>query len=93
MGADHIGEECRSGPQVTLLGHEHINDLPILVNGPVDVSPGTGDLHIRLVDEPVTAYPVAAWPGRVDEQRGEPLDPSVEGHMVDLDTAFCEELL
>ena len=56
----------------------------------VDVSPGPRDLHVGLVDEPVTTHAMAAWPGRVDGQRREPLDPSVEGHVVDLDASLSE---
>src|SRR5664280_1414394 len=93
MGGDRRGEEpCRS-LQVSLLGHEHVDDLPILVNGPVDVSPGPRHLHVSLIDEPVTADAVAAWAGRVDEQGRESLNPSEQGHMVDLDTPFGEEFL
>ncbi len=32
-----------------------------------------------------------AWPGRVDEKRGEALDPSVDGDVVDVDAAFGED--
>jgi hypothetical protein len=64
-----------------------------LVNGPVDVSPGPGNLDVGLVDEPATTHAVAAWSGRVDEQWRESLDPSKQGHMVDLDASLSEELL
>src|ERR1019366_1586893 len=93
MGADRIGEERSRRPEVTLLGHEHVDDLPVLVNGPVDVSPGTGDLHIRLIDEPVTTHAMAAWPGRVDEQGREPLDPPEQGHVVDVDATLGKQFL
>ena len=67
--------------------------VPILVNGSVDVSPRAGDLHVDLVDKPVTADPVATWLGRIYQQRREPLDPPKQGHVVDLDTPLGEELL
>jgi hypothetical protein len=35
---------------------------------------------------------VAAWPGRVDQQRREALNPPEQGDVVDLDAAFGEEL-
>ena len=91
--ADRFGEELRGGLQGSPFGYERVDDLPILVNGPVDVSPGPGDLYVGLIDEPVTAHAVAAWPGRVDEQWCEPLDPPEQGHMVDLDAPFGEEFL
>src|ERR1039458_2004820 len=91
--ADRIGEEfCRSS-QITLLRHEHVDDLPVLVNGPIDVPPGPGDLHVGLIDKPVTTHDVAARPSRVDEQGREPLTPTEQGHVVNLDTAFSEQLL
>src|SRR5665213_3234224 len=50
--ADRIGEECCRSSQITLPGHEH-----------------------------------------VDEQGREPLNPPEQGHVVNLDTAFSEQLL
>jgi len=41
----------------------------------------------------VITHPVAARPGSVDVQWGEPLDPTEQGRVVDLDTAFSEQLL
>src|ERR1019366_5596833 len=69
------------------------DDLPVLVNGPIDVPPGPGDLHVGLIDKPVTTHAVAARPSRVDEQGREPLNPPDQGHVVNLDTAFSEQLL
>jgi hypothetical protein len=91
--ADRIGEECCRSSQITLPGHEHVDDLPVLVNGPIDVPPGPGDLHVGLIDKPVTTHDVAARPSRVDEQGREPLNPPEQGHVVNLDTAFSEQLL
>jgi hypothetical protein len=93
VGADRSGEEGRRCLQVTLFGHEYVDDLPVLINGPVDVSPGAGNPDVGLVDELVTTHTMAARPGRVDEQRREPLDPSKQRHMVDLDTSLREQLL
>ena len=93
VGGDRTGKErCRS-LQVTLLGQEHVDDLSVLVNCSVDVPPRPGDLHVGLVDEPVTTDAVATRPGRVHQQRREPLDPSIQGHMVDVDTPLGEEFL
>jgi hypothetical protein len=33
-----------------------------------------------------------AWPGGVGQQRREPLDPPINGDVVDLNAAFGEEL-
>jgi hypothetical protein len=91
MGSDHRGEELRGGLEVSLSGHEHVNGLPILVNGPVDVSPGPRHLHVRLVNEPASTHAVPAGLGRLDQQWRESLDPPVQGHVVDLDPAFGEQ--
>src|SRR5664280_1948350 len=64
---------------------------PELVNGPIDVPPGPGDLHVGLIDEPVAPDAVTARPSRFDEQVRESLDPPVQGHVVDLDATFGEQ--
>src|ERR1700712_1819346 len=47
----------------------------------------------RLVHEPPVTGGVPAGPGRVDQQRSEPLPPAVNGHVVDRDAAFGQQLL
>src|ERR1019366_912765 len=44
MCGDYRGEELPGGLQVSPRGHEYVDDLPISVNGPVDISPGPRDL-------------------------------------------------
>jgi hypothetical protein len=72
-------------------GDEDVDDLPELVDGPVDVPPVASDLHVGLVDLPAIADAVAAGPGGVGQQRREPLHPSIDRHVVDLDAALGEE--
>jgi hypothetical protein len=72
-------------------GDEDVDDLAELVDGPVDIPPPASDLHIGLVDLPAIADAVAAGPGGLGQQRREPLDPAVDGDVVDLDPAFGEE--
>jgi len=64
----------------------------VLVDGTVHVPPCAGDL-LGLIDEPPVADGVAAWPGRVDDQRREALHPPVQGDVVDVDAALGQELL
>jgi hypothetical protein len=76
-------------PAVSLLA-------PITANATVptvNVVPLTGDLRIRLVDLPAVADSVAARLGGVAQQRREAHHPTVDGHVVDLDTALTEQLL
>jgi hypothetical protein len=71
---------------------EHVDDLPRLIDRPVEVAPATGDLHIGLVHGPAISDPMAPGSGGLNEQRREPLDPPVDGDVVDLDAAFGEQL-
>jgi hypothetical protein len=41
-----------------------VDDLAVLVDRPVDVSPPSGDLHIVLIDVPTVADRVSARLGR-----------------------------
>ncbi len=76
-----------------MLGDEDVDDLAVLVDGPVDVPPHSGDLDVGLVDEPPIPDGAPARTGRVDQLRSELLDPPVQGHMVHLDAALGEDLL
>jgi hypothetical protein len=68
---------------VALRGDQHVDDLAELVDRTVDVAPPTGDLCVALIGLPAVADGVAAWPGGIDQQRREPLDPAVDGGVVD----------
>jgi hypothetical protein len=76
-----------------VLGDVHVDDLAVLVHRPIDVPPHSGDLDVGLVDEPPVPDGAPARTGRVDQLRGESLDPPVQGHMVHLDAALGEQLL
>jgi hypothetical protein len=45
------------------------------------------------VHEPAISYSVPAGAGGLGQQRREPLDPSVDGHVVDLNPSFSQQLL
>jgi hypothetical protein len=79
--------------RVTSGGDNHVDDLPELVDGAVQVPPPAGDLHIRLVHLPAVTDGVPARPGGIGEQGREPLDPPVDGDMVDLNAPFGEQFL
>jgi hypothetical protein len=79
---------------VPLLGHGYVDDLAELVDGAVEVTPPAGHLQVAFVDEPAIARCVPAWSGGAGEQRREPLRPPVaDRDMIDLDTAFGQQLL
>jgi hypothetical protein len=71
-------------------GCVHVDDLPELVDRPVEVHPPAGHLHVGLVHEPAVANPMPGKPGGVGQQRGKPLYPPVHGDVVHVDAAFGE---
>lgn len=85
---ERAGEEPAGGREVPLLGGQDVDDLAVLVDGPVEVHPPSGDLDVGFVDEPPVTRNVPAGPRGVDEQWREPLDPAVDRDVVDLDATF-----
>jgi hypothetical protein len=86
-----LGEEPAGSRQASLLRGQDVDDLPELVDRPVQIDPPPGDLDIGFVDEPAVPGGVAAGAGGVDERGGEPLDPSIHAHMINVYAAFCQE--
>jgi hypothetical protein len=86
-------EEPPGRPRVTPWGDEDVDDLPELIDRPIDIAPLAGDLHIGLVDVPAVPNGVPARPGGVGQQRGEPLHPPIHADVVDLDAALGEQFL
>src|SRR5215207_1427474 len=72
-------------------GDEDVDDLRELVDGPVDIAPLAGDLHIGLVHLPAISHAMPAGPGGLGQQRHEPLHPPVDGDVIDLNPALGEE--
>ena len=85
-------EEPPGGGRVTARGDQHVDDLSVLVDGPVHVSPDAIDPDVGFVDEPAIAWCVADEPGRVGQRRREPLHPPVHRDVVDLDPTLGKEL-
>jgi DNA-binding transcriptional LysR family regulator len=50
-------EEPAGTVDVPPAADEHVDDLPVLIDGPVDVAPDTVDLEVCLVDEPSPCSP------------------------------------
>jgi hypothetical protein len=85
-------KEPASGRQIPLLGHQYVDDLAILVDRSIQVDPAPGNLHIRFIGKPPITGNVPAGSSRVDQQRSEPLHPTVNGHVIDRDAAFGQQL-
>jgi hypothetical protein len=79
--SEGVGKELASGRQIPLLGDQHVDDLPILVNRPIQIYPATGDFDISLVDIPPITRRVPTGPGRINQQRGKPLHPPIDSDM------------
>src|SRR5215207_3651097 len=67
------GEEPAGRRSIPVLGQQHVDDLAVLVDRPVQVPPAAGHLDVGLVHEPAVAGGVPERSGGVGEQRGEPL--------------------
>ncbi len=87
------GEESAAGGGVSMLGQRDVDDLPELVDRPVQIPSPASHLDVRLVDEPPVTGGVPAGPGGVGEQRREPLHPPVHRDVVDVDTSLGQQLL
>ena len=67
---------------------QNVDDLAVLVDRPVDVTPDAGDFDVGLIYEPSRPDDMAAWSGRVDAQRREPLHPTKQGDLIDFEAAL-----
>ncbi len=64
-----------------------------LIDRPEQVAPGSSHLQVGFVHVPAVLDDLLSSPSRLRELRGEPLDPPVDAHVVDLDPAFGQQLL
>lgn len=70
------GDEPAGSRHVPLLGHQHVDDLPDLVDRAVERDLPPGELDIRFIDEPPIPDHVRTGSWRVDEQWGPTAVPS-----------------
>jgi hypothetical protein len=63
-------EEPAGSGGVPLFGQQDVDDLPVLVDRPVQVAPPAGDLDVGLVDEPPVARGVPKRTGGVGRAAG-----------------------
>jgi hypothetical protein len=76
---ERLGEEPASSREIPFLRDEDVDDLAELVDRPVQIDPPPGHFDVRLIDKPPITGGVPARSCRVDQQRGEPLHPAVDG--------------
>src|SRR5262249_11516107 len=75
--AQRAGKECSWCGRVATCGRQRVDDLAVLVERAVQVSPASGDLDVGLVDEPALPGCMAGWPGRSDELRRKGVHPPI----------------
>jgi hypothetical protein len=80
-----------SRTSISPLGHIHVDDLPDLVDRPVDLAPLTGHLDVSLVYPPAVPDTVAARAWRRRQQRRQALYPAENADLVTLDAPLGEE--
>jgi hypothetical protein len=79
------------------LGHRvardvDVDDLAVLINGSIRVTPLAGNLRVGLVHEPTVAGNEPTRPGRVGEEWGEALHPPMHRDVIDRDSTRGPEL-
>ena len=62
----------------------------MLSNGPIQVGPGTVQVHIRFVHAPRSSNRLPIGTGSRSEQREEALDPALDGAAIDGEAALRE---
>jgi hypothetical protein len=90
---ERAGEERPRSRSVSALADQDVDDLTVLVDRAVQLGPAPSDLHVSLIEEAPITRRVTCRTRGIDELRGEALDPSGDGDVVDLDSAFGQQLL
>jgi hypothetical protein len=91
-GLHRSDKEASCGRQVTPHGQQDVDDLAMLVDSPVQVSPLTGHLHVRLIDEPPVTRSMPTRASGLCELRGKALHPPVDTDVIDGDAALGQQL-
>ena len=91
VGHHRCFEEVSGCTEVSSLGDVHVNDLAVLVHGPVHVPPRAVDPDVCFVCEPAVTDAVTTGSGCVDEEWCESLYPPVDGDVINVDASFREE--
>lgn len=84
------GEEGPRRGGMAASGDQHVDDLAVLIDGPVEVTPAAGDPDVGLVDKPPITARVPEGAGRVHKLRRQGLHPAIDRHMIDLDAALAQ---
>ena len=91
-GGQRPGEETPGRAAISPRGDVHVDDLPELVDRPVDIAPPTGHLDVSLIDPPAVPDAMPAWACRLRQQRREALHPAENADVVDLHSTLGQQL-
>lgn len=80
-----------TGCQVSLLGDQHVDELPELVDCPVQIDPSPGDLGVCFVDEQAITGRMSTRSCCVDQQWCEALHPPEDRNVIDSDAALGQQ--
>jgi hypothetical protein len=91
--AQRAGEEPAGGCQVAPIGWQHVDELAVLINGPIEITPLPGHLDVRLVSElPVTGSMTAGRAPSMNS-RVNRWTPPIDGDVIDGDTVLSQQFL
>jgi hypothetical protein len=90
--AQRPGEEAPGRGQIAPGRQQDVDDLAMLVDRTVEISPPPGNPDAGLIDEPPVAWSVPTGPRRLDELLREPLHPPVNGDVINGDAALGQQL-
>jgi hypothetical protein len=79
---------ARAAARFAALAEQDVDDLPVLVDRPIQVGPPPGHLDGGLVDEPAIARRMPSRSRSVDEVAGECLHPPVDRDVIRGDAAL-----
>src|SRR5262245_5905723 len=89
-GGPRLLEEPAGRLSIAAGGRVHVDYLPKLIHGTVQIHPPAGQLHIGLVDLPPVTDPMPCEPGYVGKQWREAPHPTVHGDVVHVDAALSQ---
>src|SRR4051812_43603948 len=86
-------EERLSGCHIAVFTEQHVDQVPVPVDGTIEITPASMHLHIRFIDMPTAAHLTAPAPPQLLGQGGGELGfPVPDGLIAEHDAAHSEHL-
>src|SRR5262249_1235877 len=90
--ADRLGEAGSRAVQVAVLAQQHVHDLPVLIDGPIQIRPPATPPDVRLIAPPAAAELTGPMPAGLGEEWAEGVDPGQDRAGRHVDAALGEQL-